>query len=112
MLSNSYHDGTPEVSLITDTVNVARSIRTWTLNKRLPTADLEALKSFYDAHNGGVIPFYFYDPFTEGEVIGSTYDETGDSETGRFIVKFLGTDWSQSITIGLTNASISFMEVQ
>jgi hypothetical protein len=111
MLSNSYHDGTPELGLITDTVNNPRSIRTWTLSKRLKSVDLEALKTFFYAHQGAVIPFFYYDPFTEGEAIGSTYDETGDSETGRYTVKFVNTSWSQSMTIGLTNASISFMEV-
>lgn len=111
MLDNSYHDGTPEVFAITDTVNTPRPIHTWTLSKRLKSVDLEALKTFFEAHQGGVIPFYFYDPFTEGEAIGSTYDPTGSNGTGRHTVKFLNTEWSQSITIGLTNSSISFMEV-
>ena len=111
MLTNTYHDGTPETGLITDTVNNPRSIRTWTLSKRLKSVDLEALKSFYDSHHGAVIPFYFCDPFTEGETIGSTYDDTGDSEVGRYTVKFVTTQWSQSMTIGLSNTSLSFMEV-
>jgi hypothetical protein len=111
MLSKVYHDGTTERSLITDGVNNPRSIRTWKLTKRLTTVDLEALKSFYDAHQGGVIPFYFYDPFTEGEAIGSTYDATGDSETGRYTVKFINPTWQQEMTIHLTNSAISFMEV-
>lgn len=111
MLTQQYHDGTYERNLIKDGVNNPVSISTWKLSKRLALTDITVLKSFYDGQLGPLIPFYFYDPFTEGETIGSTYDPTGDSETGRFVVKFTNPTWSHTIGLAFTDAPISFIQI-
>lgn len=102
LMSNTYHDGQVERSLITDTVNPARSCRTWQLSRRLTTAQLATLLAFWESTvYGGLLPFYFYDPFdvAPGQQIGSNYDPTGTSTQGRATCFFRG-DWRQSTEIG------------
>src|ERR1700677_1526549 len=48
LLSNTYHDGTPQQSLITDTVNPAASIRTWKLSQKLAGSVAIALRTFFE----------------------------------------------------------------
>ena len=62
VLVNTYHDGTPERGSIQDGVDVPVSMRRWTMSKRLPASTLIALRSFYESLNGGVDPFYWYNP--------------------------------------------------
>jgi len=102
-----YHDGTTERALITDTVNAPASIRTLKLSKRLTPAVLATLRTFWEAHLGGLIPFYFYNPFepAPGQAIGSNHDPTGASTQGRYIAVFRG-DWSE--VSNLARSDVSF----
>ena len=83
LLTTSYHDGTQERSLIRDGVNSPRSARTWTLSKRLTTAQLATLRTFWETCQGGLLPFYFYDPYdVVSWPVGGNYDATGLSTQG------------------------------
>jgi hypothetical protein len=97
LLSTAYNDGTVERSLIQDGVNPPRAPRTWVLGQRLTTAQLTTLLNFWENQTqGGLNPFYFYDPFdiVPPAQIGSNYDPTGDNTQGRAICFFRG-DWAQ-----------------
>lgn len=101
-LSNSYQDGSVEIGLITDGVNPARPMRSWQISRRLTTAALVTLKTFWEVTVlGGLRPFYFYDPYevAPGQQIGSNYDATGFSTQGRMIVVFKG-NWQHAVTLG------------
>ena len=102
LLSVVYNDGTLERSLIQDGVNPPRALRTWVMSKRLTTAQLTDLDTFWQTDTlGGLNPFYFYDPFgvLPGEHPGSNYDATGDNTQGRVTVFFRG-DWAQRTELG------------
>src|ERR1041385_2140286 len=85
VLSANYHDGTYERSIVEDGINAPASLRTWKAEARNTPAALATLRAFWDAHGGGLIPFYFYNPFepVPGHEIGSNYDATGISTQGR-----------------------------
>jgi hypothetical protein len=102
MLTMFYNDGTFERSLITDGVNPIVALRTWLLAKRLTTAQLNSLLNFWEVTvQGGLQPFYFYDPFDvpPGARIGSNYDSTGVNAQGRVTVFFRG-DWGHRTELG------------
>lgn len=102
MLTQTYHDVTTERSIITDTVNPARPLRTWKLARRLTATQLATLLNFWENFTlGGLNPFSFYDPNqpAPGQPIGSNFDGTGISTQGRVTVYFRG-DWSHSLGIG------------
>lgn len=100
LLLTEYHDGTRERSLITDTLNAPRSARTWKLSQRLTTAQLTTLRTFWETTvMGGWLPAYFYDPFDASGAIGSNYDATGVSVTGRATVFFRG-KWEEQTALG------------
>jgi len=71
-LQAQYHDGITERSQLAQT-----SRRTFKLAQRLTATRVAALKAFWDAHQGGVFPFLFYN-LAEG-----SYDPTGNSTQGR-----------------------------
>lgn len=112
MLVQKYHDGTSERSLIQDGVNIPESIRIWKLTRKLDATTMALLVTFFEGQQGGLTPFYFYDPYevTLGQKIGSNWDATGTSVEGRHVCVFRG-DWSQVTNIGRSEASIEFMEV-
>ena len=114
MLSITYNDGSFERSLIQDGVNPPRALRTWTLAKRLTTAQLSSLLDFWENKaRGGLNPFYFYDPHDvlPGHHVGSNYDATGNSTQGRVICFFRG-DWSQRTDLGRhMGPSLNLVEV-
>ena len=83
-LQAQYHDGTTERSQLAQT-----SRKAFKLAQRLTATRVIALKSFWDAQQGGVVPFLFYD-LAEG-----AYDATGNSTVGRYTVVFRG-NWSQA----------------
>lgn len=91
-LQNQFHDGTVIKSQL-----AATSRRTFRKAKKLTAALLVDLKTFWDAHEGGLIPFFFYNPF-DATPAGSNYDPTGNSTTGRVTVVFRGS-WGQSTGI-------------
>jgi len=90
-LQAQYHDGTTERSQLAQT-----SRRTFKLAKRLPPTLVLALKTFWDAQQGGVMPFLFYNP-AEG-----AFDSTGNSTQGRYTVVFRG-NWSQTTSMQRTD---------
>src|SRR5215471_4315068 len=93
MLSNTYSDGAFQRSLIEDGVNPPRSLRIFTLAKRLNVAQLNALLDFWENTTlGGLNPFWFYLPFAVCPV-GSNWDATGGNMEGRIKCFFRG-DWS------------------
>lgn len=102
LVAPTYHDGTVERSLITDGVNPARAARVWSINKRLTTAQLATLLTFWETVEGGYKPFSFYDPYQPaiGQKIGSNYDATGVSTQGRVKCFFRGANWNQTTTLG------------
>jgi len=107
-LVNQYHDGTVERSLLAQT-----SRRTFKLSKRLDATALAALKAFWDAQDGGLAAFVFYNPVdvTPGNAIGSNYDPEGNSTVGRVTVVFRG-NWSQSTGLARTDVpNIELIEV-
>jgi hypothetical protein len=112
MLAVTYNDGTFERSLIVDGVNPARSIRSYHLAKRLSRADLATLKTFWEAHAGGV-PFYFYDPFDvlPGRQVGSNYDATGAATQGRVTCIFANPLWTETVGMARVDTSIELREV-
>lgn len=107
-LRNQYHDGTPERALLAQT-----SRHTFKLSKRLSASLLTALKTFWDAQNGGMTPFLFYNPLdvAPGQQIGSNYDPAGNSTVGRVTVVFRG-NWSQATGLARTDVpQIELIEV-
>lgn len=82
------------------------SVKSWQLTKRLTTAEMTALRTFYTARKGGTEAFYFYDPWDAS----FQYDASGAATQGRYKVVFLG-DWSQTDSIGRSEVLIGLMEV-
>ena len=112
MLVQPYHDGTQERSLIEDGVNSPTSIRGWKQARKLDATEMAALLAFVEDHEGGLIPFNFYDPYepVPGQPIGSNWDPTGAASQGRHICVFSG-DWSHVMNLGRSEAPIQFTEV-
>ncbi len=105
-LQNTYHDGARHIGLLAQT-----SRHTFKLSKRLTAAQLSTLKTFWDSVNGGLTPFYFYNPFA-GVPPGSNYDATGVTTTGRYTVVFKGS-WSQQTDLSRsTIGNLELVEVQ
>lgn len=96
-LQAQYHDGTTERLRLAQT-----SRRTFKLSQRLAAVGVALVKAFWDAHQGGLVPFLFYN-LAEG-----AYDATGNSTQGRYTVVFRG-NWSQ--TIGLARTDVSQIEL-
>ena len=114
VLTNTYHDGTYQASVITDGVNAASSIKTWSLTKKLTPSNLATLKTFYEGTAvGSLNAWYFYDPFSpaSGQRIGSNYDSTGTSTQGRYTCRFTNQAWEETTGMQRTVVSISFQEV-
>lgn len=107
-----YHDGTIERSLIQDGVNLPASLRSWKLTERLTATDLQTLKTFFEGQDGGLTPFYFYNPMEpdSGQPIGSNYDPTGVSTIGRHACVFRG-NWSETVSLSLTDTPLEIEEI-
>ncbi|HEY1898121.1 MAG TPA: hypothetical protein VGG62_17710 [Terracidiphilus sp.] len=102
LVTISYNDGTFERSLIQDGTNAPRALRTWTLAKRLNTAQLASLRTFFETTaQGGLNPFYFYDPFgvAPGQKTGSNFTADGSNTQGRATCFFRGS-WSERSDLG------------
>lgn len=114
ILSISYNDGTFERSIIQDGVNPPRALHTWVLAKRLTTTQLNTLLSFWENQTqGGLNPFYFYDPIDvlPGQHIGSNYDPLGGNMQGRVTCFFRG-NWGQNTGLGRSTVpSLNLVEV-
>ncbi|HXP88838.1 MAG TPA: hypothetical protein VN841_29220 [Bryobacteraceae bacterium] len=115
-LSVAYHDGTQERGLITDASLLGgdppSSVRTWKLARRLKAADLATLRMFFEQQQGGLIPFYFYNPFepNPGSPIGSNYDASGTAIQGRHTCVFRG-NWTETIGLGRSDTQIEIAEI-
>ena len=102
-LDNEYRNGESQRS-----VQASNSRKRWLLAKRLAPGQLAALRDFYDAHNGPVEPFYFYDPYETNPKF--SHDPTGQAVAGRYVVRFNG-GWSQSVGLGRSDVSIELVEL-
>ena len=113
MLVQNYHDATIERALIVDTVNPAQSIHTWKLTARLSCQQVTALRTFYESHLGGTIPFYFYAPFevAPGMPIGSNWSAEASTFEGLYAARFTTPAWNTVTDVGLTNVSLDLQEV-
>lgn len=112
LYNNEYHDDTMQRGLITDGINAPQSLRTWKLAKKLTAAQWSTLRTFWDAHLAGLIPFYFYNPIepAPGQQVGSNYDATGSSIQGRHACVFRG-DWAEVTGLARTELSIELAEI-
>ena len=109
MLAQPYHDSTLERALIVDGVNAPVTLRTWKLAKRLKASVFATLKTFYEGQNGGLVPFYFYDPFA-ADPPGANYDPTGVEIVGRITAVFRG-NWSEQSNIARTEAGLEIAQI-
>ena len=102
---NEYHDGSRQAAAL-----VSTSRRSWALRKRLTASVIQGLWTFWAAHPHAA--FYFYDPKEQatGQPVGSNYDATGISPTGRYTVRFNG-DWNQSTGILRSDCTLELIEV-
>lgn len=107
-LQNAYHDGTIHRSQLTQT-----SLKTFRLTRRLNAAKLTTLYNFWVAQKGGLLAFWFYNPWepSSGQEVGDNYDATGASSQGRYAVVFKNTGWSQASDICRTTVPIELTEV-
>ena len=104
-LSNQFHDSSTQRAQL-----VLGSRKRFSLAEKLTATEANTLKTFFDAHLGGVIPFWFYNPF---EVCppGTNYDPTLATTTGRYVVRF-DNDWNQSTGLmRTTSPDIELVEV-
>jgi hypothetical protein len=102
---NEYQDGTTERQAL-----VAGPRRSWKMTKRLSPASRATLKAFWQAYPADA--FYFYNPFEplSGRPVGSNYDATGASFTGRYTVVFTG-NWDEQLSFPRSEVSIGLLEV-
>ena len=100
-LTSEYHDGSAQRVVL---VSVPR--HAWNLGKRLTPGEMEALRSWWDAHAADA--FYFYNP--KETVRPNHPDPTGVATAGRYLVRF-DSDWSETLGIALGDASVRLIEV-
>jgi phage-related protein len=102
-IANDYRNGESQRS-----VEASTSRKRWRLAKRLTPAQLQALRSFYEARNGPAEPFYFYDPYETSPKF--SYDPAGQATQGRYTVRF-NCEWNQSVSPGRAEVEIELVEV-
>lgn len=102
-IENEYRGGESQRSRLADT-----SRKSWRLAKRLTSADLAALRSFFAARSGPHEPFFFYDPWETSPKF--SYDPEGEATAGRYTVRFEG-GWSQACSLSRKEASIALIEL-
>jgi len=103
VMENQYRNGESQRS-----VQATTSRKRWRLEKHLTPAQLQTLRAFYEARNGPVDPFYFYDPYETNPKF--SYDQTGAATTGRHIVRF-DCEWSQSADLATSSITIELIEL-
>ncbi len=103
VIENEYRSGESQGSVETST-----SRKRWRLAKRLTPAQLQALRSFYEARNGPAEPFYYYDPYETNPKF--SYDPAGQAVQGRYTVPF-NCEWSQSASASRAEVEIELVEV-
>jgi phage-related protein len=100
-LLNEYADGESQRKALTATAR-----RAWKLTKRLPAADLTALRAFFIARGGPTEPFYFFDPYETSP----KFTLTPSGTQGRYTVRFAG-NFSQSVDRARGEVAIELVEV-
>jgi hypothetical protein len=103
IIGNDYRNGESQRSRQAST-----SRKRWTLSKRLTPAQLQSLRDFYEARSGSHEPFYFYDTYDASPRF--SYDSTGQSLNGRYVVRF-DCEWSQSVGPGRSDVQIQLIEL-
>ena len=103
VLDNEYAGGESQRWVL-----ASNSRKRWRLAKRLPSAQLQALRDFYEARKGPEEPFYFYDPWDASPKF--SYDPTGQAVAGRYTVRFAGA-WEQATSFGRIDVSIELVEL-
>jgi hypothetical protein len=109
VLANTYHDGASERGMISDGINTPVSLKSWVLAQKLTASQLATLTTFFEAKNGGLLPFYFYNPFEPAS--GSNYDATGASTQGRHGVVFQVAAWDETTGLPRTDVGFGLAEV-
>lgn len=104
LINTEYCDASADRSAL-----VTNSRKSWTLAKNLTPAAMQTLRDFWIDRKGGTLPFYFYDGMET--VPKWSWDPTGASSTGRYIVRFEG-GWSDEILLNRANATITLVEIQ
>jgi len=80
--ANQYRNGESQREILT-----GASRKSWEIGERLTPAQVATLAAFFASH-GLTTAFYFYDRWETSPQF--SYDETGVSLTGRYIVRFDG----------------------
>jgi hypothetical protein len=103
---SGYHDGSSQRS-----TQATTSRKRFRLTEKLPVSAVATLKSFYDSKRMSGA-FYYYNPQEPaiGQPVGSNYDGSGASLTGRYAVVFR-TPWSQSCGLARTQVAFEIEEV-
>jgi hypothetical protein len=87
----------------------ATSRKGWKLAKPLTSAQYAALLSFYAGIGGPFAPFLFYDGMETTPKW--SWDVTGASTVGRYVVRFENTLWLASLNIPRHDVDIRIREV-
>jgi hypothetical protein len=100
---NTYRSGEVEVRS-----RVTNKRRRWRASMLLTAAQLATWKAFFLATLHAA--FYYYDPYEASGAIGSNYDGTGSSTTGRFTVCWQGS-WKQQMNLGRFSVELELCEL-
>lgn len=92
--TNVYPDGSMQTRLVNAPLTSRKS---WIVSPRCTAAQLTAIRNFYNASLGPTISFYFYDVYETVPIF--SYDNTGVTITGRYIVRFRSS-FTQVLQIG------------
>lgn len=103
--TNDYQNGEQQRRTV-----VTNARRRWRLSKALTTAQLSALRTFYEARKGPQGVFYFYDGLETSPKWG--WDATGVSVVGRYAVRFENETWAQEMNTPRHSTEIVLVEVQ
>lgn len=106
LITNHYRNGEQQVRAL-----AVGNRKLWEIEVALTAANLTALRDFYVAHSGPLIPFLFYD-VTETSPAFS-YDATGIASTGRWTVRF-DSPWEHALGVGQLRGAVGLrlIEVQ
>lgn len=100
---NRYRNGEVQAD---DLVSTSR--KRWKLRKGLSATDIDDLRTFFLARNGGTEEFFFYDVWETSPIF--SYDETGVATAGRYTVVFDG-DLQEALGIARSEVTLGLREV-
>ena len=103
VIANEYRNGESQRSRQADT-----SRKRWSTQRRLTPSILEDFREFYEDRGGGMEAFYFYDPWDASPKF--SYDATGASPVGRYVVRF-DCAWSQAAGIARADVQLDIVEL-